>query len=519
MASPACISTAVSVGATTNSGAIAGFSNLTAGTTIVAPGSSITSSKPTNTYGLLSGTSMAAPVVSGAIAAIREGSPSATVADLVNTLRVTGSRIPTPVGWAIELQLDSAVLGVPSDVSLVATDAGFGQVSLSWSTPNSIGNSLSSYTVTASPGGASCTSPAVDAPGCTVSGLTNGQLYTFTITATNLSGTGKGTSVTATPRGLPAGSPFGSADVISAGVGSVNVAGWAIDPETASPIPVHVYVDSVGTALTANGSRPDVDAAFGYGTDHGYSATIPTSGGNHTVCVYAINTGAGSNVGLGCRTVTVPTGPPVGSFDLATAGPGTVSVGGWAIDPDTASPIAVHVYVDSAGTALTAGGFRSDIAAFFGPFGGNHAFNGVLPASAGTHTVCAYGINTGPGANVLLGCKVVTVPGGSPFGSFDVARRNLDGTVFVGGWAIDPDTASPIAVHVYVFSGGSTVGANALTADVNRSDLASIFPLYGALHGLSGSTTVVAPAGATVCAYGIDVGVGDNVLLGCKVVT
>ena len=610
MASPACISTTVSVGATTNSGAIAGFSNLTAGTTIVAPGSSITSSKPTSTYGLLSGTSMAAPVVAGAIAALREQTPASSVTAVVDLLRTAGSPLTTAVGQIPELQLDSAALGVPSKVRQLSTVPVDQSVNVSWSVPAYAGtSSIGGYTVTASPGGRSCTTATTS---CTVTGLTNGATYTFSVVATNLQGTGTAVTATGSPRTTPpspappvgvggnrqvavtwaapsgtggspitgyiarafpggqsctsgastlgctiiglvngtsyvvtvaatnaagegassgnssavvpkvAGvSPFGSFDTASAGVGSVSVSGWAIDPETSASIPVHVYVDSSGTALTANGSRPDVDLAYGYGPDHGFTATVPASGGPHTVCAYAINaTGsAGANVGLGCRTVTVPTGPPVGSFDVATAGPGTVSVGGWAIDPDTASPIAVHVYVDAAGTALTAGGFRSDIAAFFGPFGGNHAFNGVLPASAGTHTVCAYGINTGPGANVLLGCKVVTVPGGSPFGSFDAARRNLDGTVSVGGWAIDPDTASPIAVHVYAVGPGYPLTGAAITANVSRSDLASIFPAYGAPHGFSATVLSGVPSGATVCAYGIDVGVGDNVLLGCKVVT
>ncbi len=28
----------------------------------------------------------------------------------------------------------------------------------------------------------------------------------------------------------------------------------------------------------------------------------------------------------------------------------------------------------------------------------------TLPGSAGKHTVCAYGINRGPGGNTLIGC-------------------------------------------------------------------------------------------------------------------
>ena len=53
--------------------------------------------------------------------------------------------------------------------------------------PDSGGVAISSYTVTASPGGATCTASALT---CTVSGLANGTPYTFTVQATNELGAG-----------------------------------------------------------------------------------------------------------------------------------------------------------------------------------------------------------------------------------------------------------------------------------------------------------------------------------------
>jgi len=102
-------------------------------------------------------------------------------------------------------------------------------------------------------------------------------------------------------------SPFGSLDVVRAGPGRIDVAGWAIDPDTVASIPVHVYVDGVGYALSANQSRSDVGAVYpGYGPLHGFSASLPASAGSHQVCVYGINiAGGGSNSLLGCRTVSV----------------------------------------------------------------------------------------------------------------------------------------------------------------------------------------------------------------------
>ena len=101
--------------------------------------------------------------------------------------------------------------------------------------------------------------------------------------------------------------PFGVVDSVTAGVGSVSVSGWAIDPDTAASIRVHIYVDSSGLNAAADKPRADVAAAYpGYGPDHAYSETIATSPGQHRVCAYGINAGPGpSSTLLACRQVTV----------------------------------------------------------------------------------------------------------------------------------------------------------------------------------------------------------------------
>jgi hypothetical protein len=233
------------------------------------------------------------------------------------------------------------------------------------------------------------------------------------------------------------------------------------------------------------------------------------------VCVYAINVGVGDHASLGCRYLDVPAGSPVGYLDSVVAGPSSVKLAGWALDPDTASPIAVHVYVDGVGRAVLADRFRSDIAALYGPYGGDHGYQVEIPVAPGGHSVCAYGIDVGVGSNSLLGCRSFSTPTGPPFGYLDAAYRNLDGTVSVAGWAIDPDTASPIGVHVYVESPAPRTGYAQL-ADGVRPDVGAAFPLYGSAHGYT--RIVAAPAGARICAYGINVGGGSNSLLGCRTV-
>jgi len=41
--------------------------------------------------------------------------------------------------------------------------------------------------------------------------------------------------------------------------------------------------------------------------------------------------------------------------------------------------------------------------------GANHGFDVTLPVTAGTHSVCVYGIDGNGGTNVSLGCRAVTV--------------------------------------------------------------------------------------------------------------
>jgi subtilisin len=90
LGSPACISSAVSVGSTTKTDAVSSFSNSASFLSLLAPGSSIYSSLPSGTYGYKNGTSMAAPHVAGAWALLKQQSPSASVAAILNALQSTG---------------------------------------------------------------------------------------------------------------------------------------------------------------------------------------------------------------------------------------------------------------------------------------------------------------------------------------------------------------------------------------------------------------------------------------------
>jgi hypothetical protein len=204
-------------------------------------------------------------------------------------------------------------------------------------------------------------------------------------------------------------SPIGHLDLARPVIGGVDVAGWAIDPDTTSPTQVHVYVDSKGYALAARGSRPDVAGVYpGYGDAHGYSSRVPADPGTHRVCAYGINVaGGGSNTLLGCRTVTVPSGSPVGHVDVAVTAFGVVRVAGWALDPDTTASTDVHVYVNGVGRAATTDVVRPDVQAAYPGAGPRSGFDLIVPRQgSGPQDVCVYAINTaGAGANVALACR------------------------------------------------------------------------------------------------------------------
>jgi subtilisin family serine protease len=90
ISTPACISTAVSVGSTDKSNHVSWFSNVATFLSLFAPGESITSSVPGGGFEAFSGTSMAAPHVAGVWSLLKQAVPGASVGTILNALRQTG---------------------------------------------------------------------------------------------------------------------------------------------------------------------------------------------------------------------------------------------------------------------------------------------------------------------------------------------------------------------------------------------------------------------------------------------
>lgn len=116
--SPGCISTAVTVGSTTDSDQISSFTNMSNQVDLLATGSAIQSSITGGGFGNKSGTSMATPQVTGAIAVLSSVSPGTPIGSTISTLISTGVPITdTRTGGSVSkprMNLEAAVNSVVS---------------------------------------------------------------------------------------------------------------------------------------------------------------------------------------------------------------------------------------------------------------------------------------------------------------------------------------------------------------------------------------------------------------------
>jgi hypothetical protein len=192
---------------------------------------------------------------------------------------------------------------------------------------------------------------------------------------------------------------------------------------------VHVYVTgpdgkTKGYPFTANGTRPDVNAAFSLPGNHGFQNSIPiTLSGRYHVCAYGISVSplSAGNTLLGCRDVVAqPAAPVRGYLDTArlsgTSTSKSIVATGWAMDPGfTSQSVPVRVTVKSPDASSKsysafASLARPDVNRALGVTG-NHGYRAAIAIKArGKYTVCV----SSAGAGVLrtgvsaLGCQSLT---------------------------------------------------------------------------------------------------------------
>ncbi len=106
LSSPACISSAISVGATDDQDNVASFSNRADFLDLFAPGMDIKAPVPGGGTGIKRGTSMAAPHVTGAWAVIKQAHPDASVEQILAEMKQNGEPVSDTYDASTALRLN-----------------------------------------------------------------------------------------------------------------------------------------------------------------------------------------------------------------------------------------------------------------------------------------------------------------------------------------------------------------------------------------------------------------------------
>jgi uncharacterized protein (TIGR03437 family) len=325
----------------------------------------------------------------------------------------------------------AAVPGAPQNVSAVA---GNGQATISFSPPASNGGAvITSYTVTASPGG--LTVAGFGGP-LTVTGLANGIAYTFTVTATNSAGTGPGSSVSNSV--IPQAGVPGAPQNVSAAAGN-GQATISFSPPASNggaAITNYTVTASPGGFIASGAFSPLTISGLNNGTAYTFTVTATNSAG----------TGPGSSASNSATPQANVPGAPQGVS--ATAGDGQATISFSAPASNGGAPI-IHFTVTSSPGGLIVSGAT-------GPL----TITGLINGTAYTFTVTATNsAGTGPGSSASNSVTPqATVPG---------APRNVSAAASSGQATISftaPTSTGGSAITGYTITsspGGLTVSGPA----------------------------------------------------------
>ena len=277
-----------------------------------------------------------------------------------------------------------APASVPGTPTGVTATAGNAAASVSWTAPSS-GGPVSSYTVTPFIGSSAQTPRTVNAPATstTMTGLTPGQSYTFTVRATNPSGSGQASapSNAVTPTGSVApGAPTSVTAVADskaaivgwtapANDGGASISGYTVTPFIGATAQTPVQVSGSATSARITGLSNDTDYTFTVKATNA-AGTGPASSASGTVTPRAslmesgtpvtVDSGDPGSVVLGTKFTSDVAGTVTGlRFYKAATNTGTHVGGLWSLD---GTPLAQASFTTETGSGWQAVTFSSPAA-------------------------------------------------------------------------------------------------------------------------------------------------------------
>jgi FtsP/CotA-like multicopper oxidase with cupredoxin domain len=296
----------VAPGAPTGVSAIAGDAQATVSFTapVGTGGSPITSYTVTSSPGGIIATGPASPITVTGLAGCT------TYTFTVTATNAIGTGLPSSPSNSVTLPAT-----VPEAPTIGTATAGNAQATVSFTPPVSTCSAIISYTVTSSPDGKTATG--ASSP-ITVTGLTNGTAYTFTVTATNVIGTGpaSGPSNSVTPATVPGAPTIGTA---VAGNARATVSFTAPASNGGSPITLYTVTSSPGGKTATGASSPITVTGLTNGT--AYTFTVKATN--------AVGTGPASGPSNSVTPTNVPPAVPsnlVATASVVSANPPTVSL-------------------------------------------------------------------------------------------------------------------------------------------------------------------------------------------------